>query len=147
MQPITVSTTVSRPREELYALLADLRRHEAFTDHFLVDWSGTADHVRFRSNLPGPADWAEVTLVEQHPPERLVERTVAAGGKRVLVGTYRLTARPDGGTDVRFEAVFEQTPLRDRLAAPLAHRWLVKQNARAMERLKALAEGAVATAA
>lgn len=147
MQPITVSTSIGRPREELYALLSDLRRHESFTDHFLVDWSGTADHVRFRSNLPGPADWAEVTLVEKHPPERLVERTVAAGGKRVMVGTYRLGARPDGGTDVHFDARFEQLPRRDRLAGPFVRRWLLKQNGRAMERLKAIAEGDVPSAA
>ncbi len=49
MKPISVSTVVDRPREEVYDFLGDLRNHEAFTDHMMIDWSGDADHIEVRS--------------------------------------------------------------------------------------------------
>ena len=39
MQPVTVTTTVDRPREDVFAYLDELANHEAFTDHFLKDWT------------------------------------------------------------------------------------------------------------
>ncbi len=39
MKPITVTTTVPRPREEVFAFLDVLGNHEPFTNHMLVDWS------------------------------------------------------------------------------------------------------------
>ncbi|HEX3323806.1 MAG TPA: hypothetical protein VHR65_01525 [Solirubrobacterales bacterium] len=39
MKPVIVSTTVAKPRQETYEHLAVLSNHEAFLDHFLVDWS------------------------------------------------------------------------------------------------------------
>jgi hypothetical protein len=53
VKPITVTTTVERPREELFDLIADLRNHEAWTDHMLADWSGAPERVRARSAVPG----------------------------------------------------------------------------------------------
>jgi hypothetical protein len=41
MKPVTVSVTIDRPRDEIYAVLDDLMNHEAFTDHFLTDFQRT----------------------------------------------------------------------------------------------------------
>ena len=41
MEPVTVSVTVDRPREEVFAYLADIANHPEFTDHYLVDWRMT----------------------------------------------------------------------------------------------------------
>ena len=41
MEPVTVSVTISRPREEVFAYLVDLANHPEFTDHYLVDWRMT----------------------------------------------------------------------------------------------------------
>jgi hypothetical protein len=38
MKSVEVSTVIRRPIAEVYAHLDVLANHEAFTDHFLVDW-------------------------------------------------------------------------------------------------------------
>ncbi len=140
MKPATVTVTIDRPREELFALLADLRAHEQFTDHFLVDFTGDADHVRARAKVPGPAQWADITVVDREEPARLVERAVGAGGSRETQGTYRLEPAGAGGTRVTFTFKTLRAPAAERVVAPLLRGYVNRQNARAMQRLKALAE-------
>ena len=60
--------------------------------------------------------------------------------------TYRLEPTADGGTRVRFEIVTETMPAYERVVAPLLNAYIRRQNARAMERLKAQVEGAKAAA-
>jgi len=38
VEPFTVTTTVARPREEVFDYLADIANHAEFTDHFLKDF-------------------------------------------------------------------------------------------------------------
>ena len=38
MEPVTSEITIDRPREEIFAYLADVANHPEFTDHFLKDW-------------------------------------------------------------------------------------------------------------
>jgi hypothetical protein len=147
MKPITVSVTVDRPREWLFEQLADLRWHEQFTDHFLCDYSGTADKVRVRASTPGPAQWADIASVEQVRPSRLVERGIGAAGKRETRGTYELAEAGPGRTDVTFTLEFLRTPVAERVMAPFLSAYMKRANARAMERLKAVAEGGAASAA
>src|SRR5919199_1941543 len=112
MQPIAVTTTVERPREEVFAFLEPLENHEAFTDHFLKDWAVVAPgHVTVRA----ARERVDIRAVETRAPERLVERTTGAGGGRVTRGTYTLTALGPVRTAVRFELAFEQVPARERL--------------------------------
>jgi len=149
MKPITVSVVVDRPREEVFAHLDVLANHEAFTDHFLQDWTlsgpdaGVGAKARFRSRN----DWMDLEVIESQAPLRTVERTVGAGGKRVTRGTYTLTEQPGGRTRVAFELVYEQGPASERMAGPLVHRVLQRANERAMERLRDVLEPAVAPAA
>ena len=86
MKPIVATTTVDRPRGEVYDLLLDLRNHEAWTDHMLVDWSGTAERVRVRSALPGPKDWVDIETISVTPPSETVERTTGKDGRRCRTG-------------------------------------------------------------
>jgi hypothetical protein len=150
MQPVTASVTIDRPREELYALLADLRAHEQFTDHFLAGFTGDAQRVRVRAKLPGPKQWSEIAAVEQVAPSLLRERGTGGAGRRVTEGTYRLEPAAGGtATHVTFEFAILRLPTAEKPMLPFLRRYFRKQNARALERLKALAEsrGAVATAA
>ena len=153
MKPIVSTTTVQRPRDEVFAFLDVLGNHEQFTDHFLVDWSlsgpatGVGARARMRTNMPGPADWADMEVIESAAPERIVERAVGLGGKRVSRGTYSLEPDGEGATRVRFELVIEQLPASARLLAPLAGAWLRRGNDKAMRRLAALLEGAASPAA
>jgi uncharacterized protein YndB with AHSA1/START domain len=141
MKPITVSTTVDQPREEVFAFLDVLANHESFTDHMLVDWSfsgpaaGVGARSRMRANLPGPKDWVELEVLSAEAPATSVEETVGAGGRRRTRGTYRLTELPTGGTRVEFELAFLAVPRRERLMMPLLRGWLRRGNEKAMRRL------------
>ena len=140
MKPIVARTTISRPRADLFDLIADLRNHEAWTDHMLVSWSGTAERVRVKSAVPGPADWLDIQTTSVTPPSETVERTTGAKGKRISYGTYRLTERDPSTTDVEFELRIETMPRRERVLAPLLRPWLQRVNDKAMRRLKEHAE-------
>ena len=59
MEPFTVSTTIQKPREQVYEYLADIANHAEFSDHYLVDWHltrtdtyGRGAGARFRSKAP-----------------------------------------------------------------------------------------------
>ena len=140
MKPITAAITIARPRDELYELIEDLRNHEAWTDHMLVDWSGTAERVRVRSAAPGPADWLDIQTISTTPPSETVERTTGAKGKRISYGTYRLREAGPSSTDVEFELRIETMPRREKVLAPLLGIYLRRVNAKAMRRLKEHAE-------
>ena len=43
MEPFTVTTTMARPREEVFDYLADIANHAEFTDHFLKDFHLTRE--------------------------------------------------------------------------------------------------------
>jgi hypothetical protein len=150
MKPITVSVVVDRPREEVFAHLDALANHEAFTDHFMHDFtfSGPAAGVGAKAHFrTRPNDWMDLEVLESQAPVRTVERTVGAGGKRVTRGTYTLTEQPDGRTLVEFELIYEQGPASERMAAPLVRSILRRANERAMERLREVLEPAAARAA
>jgi hypothetical protein len=153
MKPISLSVTVDRPREEVYAFLDVLGNHERFTDHFLLDWTlsgpaaGVGARARFRVRAAGRDDWMDVEVVESAPPVRTVERTVGANGRRVTRGTYTLEALPGGRTQVAFALAYERAPASERLAAPLVRGLMRRENARALERLRSLLAPAAVRAA
>ena len=133
MKPVTVTTTINRPREEIHAVLDDLMNHESFTDHFLTDFQRTETGIRVKGK--GGGGWMEITPVES-TPERIVEEGRSGrGGRRHTKGIYELEQR-SGGTVVSFTNEIEPAGLGDRLAAPLIRAYLRKQNGRALERLK-----------
>jgi Polyketide cyclase / dehydrase and lipid transport len=146
MPSVTVSTLISRPRELVFDHLDDLARHEAFTDHFLTDWSlkredavgvGAGARMRARGRHP----WIEITVVESRRPDYTLEH--GRGGKhmrRRTKGVYRLADAPGGATTVSFTNEFEPVGPAERLLAPLAREYLRRQNARALARLKAILE-------
>ena len=144
MKPVAVefTFTVSRPRDEVYALLDDLGAHEQFTDHFLVDWklSGPARGVgaiaSFRAKGGGPGSRLEITVTESSP-DRIVEHGRGGrGGRRRTTGAYELEPTPAGGTRITFRSeVLEPASRLEGLAAPLTRAYLRRQNQRAMERL------------
>jgi len=86
-------------------------------------------------------------VLEAKAPEGTVERTVGAKGRRVTRGTYALAELPGGRTQVSFEVAFEQVPASERLAAPLVRAIIRRDNARALERLRALLAPAAVRAA
>jgi hypothetical protein len=118
-----------------------MANHEPFTDHMLVDWSydgpptGVGARARMRANAPGPQTWIVMEVVAASAPSTIVEEAVSAGGARRTRGTYTLSDRAGGGTDIRFQLEYLAMPRSERLATPLLRAWLKRANARAMRRL------------
>lgn len=145
-----MTSTISRPREEVFEYLADIANHPEFTDHYLVDWRltredsyGTGAGARFRIKAPfSRFSWADVTLAEVDPPYRIVER--GRGGKynRIrMLGTYTLSPGPGGST--RLEYALETVPVMpsDRLMEALGGgAWMRRQTRKAIRRLQAILE-------
>ncbi|MDX6697107.1 MAG: hypothetical protein QOE65_504 [Solirubrobacteraceae bacterium] len=150
MDPITVTVTIARPREEVFEYLADIANHAEFTDHYLKDWHllredsyGRGAGARFRLAAPGNRfPWSDTTFVEVDPPYRIVE--VGRGGKfnRIKVtGVYTLTPGAGGTTHVEFTNEIEPATLADRIMESFGVRgWLRRRNAKAMRRLRAILE-------
>lgn len=150
MDPVTVSITIDRPREEVFEYLADIANHAEFCDHYLKEWRltrvdsyGAGAGARFRVAAPGNRfGWADVTLAEVQPPWRLVEVGRAGKFNRVrTVSTYTLTAGAVGTTKVEFTTETEPVMLSDRLIEVLGGRaWLRRKAAKALRRLRAILE-------
>jgi uncharacterized protein YndB with AHSA1/START domain len=147
---ITVSTTISLPREQVWEYLADISNHSEFTDHYLVDWHltrvdpyGAGAGARFRVKAPlARFSWADMTFAEMQAPFRIVER--GRGGKynRVrMLGTYTLSPAPGDGTKVEYTLETEPAMLSDRLQEALGGKiWSRRQAAKSMRRLRTILE-------
>lgn len=150
MIPVSVSTLISKPREEVFEYLADIANHAEFTDHYLTDWRltreqsyGTGAGARFRVKAPlARFSWADMTFAELDPPFRIVEQGQGGKFNRVrLLGTYTLTNGPGATTKVEYR--FETRPVQpsDRLIETLGGRaWTRRQAAKAMRRLRVILE-------
>ena len=125
MKPVTVTITIERPREEIYAVLEDLMNHESFTDHFLTDFQRTDTGIRVKGKSGG--GWMEITPVES-TPERIVEEGRSGRGmRRHTKGIYELKPA-NGGTVVSFTNEIEPAGIGDRVMAPVMRAYLRKQN-------------------
>ena len=149
MDPITVSTTIALPREQVFDYLADISNHAEFTDHYLVDWHltredpyGAGAGARFRVKAPlNRFSWADFTFAEVQPPFKIVER--GRGGKfnRIrMVGVYEVLQGPGGTTKVQY--TLETLPVlpSDRLMGLGSRSWNRRKAARAMRRLRTILE-------
>jgi uncharacterized protein YndB with AHSA1/START domain len=150
VDPITVSATIAKPREQVFEYLADIANHAEFSDHYMVDWHltredsfGTGAGARFRIKAPlSRFAWADMTFHEVQPPFRIVER--GRGGKynRIrMLGTYTLSPGPSDTTKVQYTLETEPALLSDRLFGVLGGRsWNRRQAAKAMRRLRTILE-------
>lgn len=143
MKPVTVSVSVTRPREEVFDFLDVLANHAGFNDHMFTDWSfsgpsrGIGAKGRARINAPASREWIEIEVVESERPTHTIEKGVSANGKRRTRGTYRLAEREGGGTEISFELAWEQVPRSERLAPPLTRAFMRRALGKAMRRLVA----------
>ena len=150
MEPVTVSVTISRPREEVFAYLVDLANHPEFTDHYLVDWrmtrvetAGQGAGGRFRYTAPLQRfDWADVTFIDVDAPRRIVQ--AGRGGKynRTRLRSVYELERGSGGT-TRVSLTVETRPgnLGDRLVEAMGQRgWFKRKSTKALRRLRSILE-------
>jgi hypothetical protein len=141
MKPVSVHIEVPQAPADVYDHLDVMANHEAFTNHFMSDWSysgpdrGIGSKAHVTAKLGGQSAEVDIEVVDAEAPRRIVENNVSGGGARRGSGTYVLDPLADGGTRITFEYAWARAPLPDRLAAPLVRRMFRKENQRAMERL------------
>jgi uncharacterized protein YndB with AHSA1/START domain len=157
VDPLTVSTVISAPREVVFDYLEDIASHPEFTDHFLRDWNltrmnsvGRGAGARFRIAAPGARfNWAEVTFAEVERPSRIVEVGRSGKNNRIrTLGIWQLDPGPAGATRVSFTLQTWPAKLSDRLMESFGSRgWLRRKHQRALTRLRAILEQDPATSA
>jgi hypothetical protein len=147
MKPVAVSVVIDRPQREVYDYLSTLRNRPAFTDHFLLDWSfsgpptGVGAKARTRIDTSVGKDWVDLQIVDTTAPDRIVEHSEGARGKRLTIGVYALAAADGGATRVQYETYDERAPRSERVMYPAQRPWVKRVNGRALRRLKERLEG------
>jgi uncharacterized protein YndB with AHSA1/START domain len=148
---VTVSVRIGRPREEVFAYLADVANHAEFSDHYLeqfrltrIDSVGRGAGARFRLRTPFQRfSWADMTFSVVEPPHRIV--VVGRGGKFNRIQTtaiWTLDHAPGGGTEVEYMIESEPVFPTDRIVEALSgqRRWFKRKLRKAMNRLQAILE-------
>jgi uncharacterized protein YndB with AHSA1/START domain len=150
LDPVTVSVTIDKPREEVFAYLADIANHPEFMDHFLKDWRltrvesyGRGAGARYR--VIGPLNrfgWEDMTFLEVAPPHRIV--AVGRGGKFNRIKSsaeWRLEPAGGGGTRVEYTYENEPTLPTDKIVDAIrGSTWFKRGARRGMKRLQAILE-------
>jgi uncharacterized protein YndB with AHSA1/START domain len=151
VDPVSVSVTIDRPREEVFAYLADIANHAEFSDHYMTDWHltridsvGRGAGARFRVGVPLQRfDWGDMTLVSVEPPYRIVALGRYGKFNRIkTTGIWTLEPGAGGGTDVEY--MFESEPAfpTDRIVETLSgqRRYFKRKARKAMRRLQEILE-------
>ncbi len=151
MDPVSVSVTIDRPREEVFAYLADVANHPEFSDHYLTDWHltridsvGRGAGARFRVGVRWQRfDWGDYTLVEVEPPFRIV--ALGRYGKFNRIKTTHIwTLEPGKGGGTEVEYLFESEPVfpTDRIVESLSgqRRYFKRKTRKALSRLQEILE-------
>ncbi|MCW3007201.1 MAG: hypothetical protein JWP17_1827 [Solirubrobacterales bacterium] len=149
MDPLTASTTIARPREEVFAYLLDVANHPEFTDHYLVDWHLTREDsvgrgagARYKVKRPrNRFGYADITVTEVDAPWRII--TQGRGGKynrNRQLAVYEL--QPEhGGTRVEYTVMAEATMPTDRFLESFGARgWYKRKTNKALRRLRSILE-------
>lgn len=132
MDAVEVSEVIARPREEVFAYLADVANYSEFMDHFTSDWHllgeesyGSGAGARFKVDIrPGKRfSWGDMTLASVEAPSRLVARgRFGKYGRTRTLTIWQL--EPEGANSTRVTVSYETEPkiLSDRINEALGHR-------------------------
>jgi hypothetical protein len=148
MEPVVVSVTVAKPRDEVFDHLDVLANHAPFLDHMYKKWTysgpprGVGAKGQATVNAPGSSEVAEFEVVESVRPERIVEEGVSAKGNRRTRGAYSFEQLAGGRTKIEFELAWTAVPRSERIFPPLSRIFLRRALGKAMRRLaKELEQG------
>lgn len=152
MDPVTASVTIDKPREEVFAYLADIANHAEFMEPLFRDWRLTREDsygrgagARFRSQARMDRfGWGEVNFLELEAPRRIVG--VGRGGKYNRIKTYwEWTVEPAGsGASTRVTLLYETEPPlpTDRIVEAISRRraWFKRRSRKALRALRSRLE-------
>lgn len=144
MRQVTVSTSISAPREDVFDFVVDLAARPAYTDHYLEDFRlarvnavGLGAAARFKVR----GQWAELTVREADRPRRIVEEIkVGRLGRNRSLALYELSAEGGGLTRVELTTYSEPATIWDRLTEIGAAGWMRRNTKMALERLRMIFE-------
>jgi uncharacterized protein YndB with AHSA1/START domain len=150
VDPVSVSTIISRPPEVVFEYLNDVANHPEFLDHWLVDWHLTREDSRGRGAGARFAvrqrlnrfPWADAVFSEVEPPRRILVTGRAGKLGRIKVVSEWIVDPAHGGARVSFttEAV-PVTPAEKMLEVLWGTRAMTKRRAkRGLRRLGAILE-------
>jgi uncharacterized protein YndB with AHSA1/START domain len=149
VDPVSASTVVDRPADEVFAYLVDVANHAEFSDHYLKEFRLTREDsighgagARFRVDAPlNRFSWADVTLVEADPPHRIVLRGRMGKYNRIRVVSVWDLEPSGSSTRVRLTTETEQPRLlSDRLMETIGRGWFKRNQRKAVKRLQAILE-------
>ena len=152
MGPISAETMIDAPRDLVWELIADLARRPAYCDHFQHEFRlerlesrGVGASARFRVEAPRMKFWMETVVEEIDELHRIFERGRGGRLDRVPIFTvWELTEGAGRTTEARVTFWTEPDSPPDKIKEHLSSRhWMRRQWARALERLKELAETGV----
>jgi uncharacterized protein YndB with AHSA1/START domain len=150
VDPVTTEITIDRPREEVFAYLADVANHPEFTDHFLKDWrltreasEGRGAGARYRQDAHFDRfGYYDLSLAELDFPFRII--AVGRGGKYNRIKTFHQWTLEPNAEGTRVEYIYEtEPPLRtDRFIESVTRRrvWFRRGAGKALRRLQSILE-------
>ena len=150
MEPVTASITIARPREEVFAYLADIANHPEFSDHYLKEWRltrvdsvGRGAGARFKMDAPlDRYAWGDMTFIDVQRPYKIV----AAGraGKFNRNKTWTTWTLEPNGSSTRVEVTTESEPAlpTDKLLEAVTGRrgWTKRKLGKALSRMQSILE-------
>lgn len=149
MLPVTVQSSISAPREEIYEYVADLALRPAWCDHYLKDYrlahprsKGVGSAARYLIDAPLSSLYMEVTVIESDSPRRVVERAHGGRNLRTKGGvTWDLTNQGSGLTRVEMTTWFDAGTPREAFKQRLGMRgWMKRQANTSLDRLRLIFE-------
>jgi uncharacterized protein YndB with AHSA1/START domain len=148
MRQVTVHTTISAPREQVFDFIVDLAGRPAYTDHYLEDYRlarvnpyGKGAAARFLLRAPLAKEHVEIEITECERPRRIVEEArVGRRGRSRGLAVYELVPEAGGATRVELTTYSEPKTAIDAFKQRSAHRWMRRQTKMALERLRLIFE-------
>ena len=149
MEPIDLSITIARPREEIYEYLLDIANHAEFTDHYLGDWHMTREDTygvgaggSFRMKTRAARfGWGDMVIARSQPPYQLLMHGRNGKYNRIrAIATWTLQPGSNG-TSVDYHYETQPDQLSDRiLENTFLHGWTKRRARKALRRLQAILE-------
>jgi hypothetical protein len=150
MREVTVSTTISAPREAIFDFICDLAARPAFADHYLGDYRlarvdpvGVGAAARFLLDVPMPltAEYAELTITKADRPRQIIEEIrVGRRGRSRAVAVYDLTRESGNVTRVELTTYSEPATMVDRFRQFGVASWMRRKTKKALDRLRMIFE-------
>jgi len=148
MREVTVSTTISAPREDVFDFVCDLALRPTYADHYLddyrlarVDTVGVGAAARFRLDGWLSNEYAELTITKAERPRQIIEEIrVGRRGRSRAVAVYDFEREAAHVTRVRLTTYGEPATRVDRFRQFGAPTWMRRKTKKALDRLRMVFE-------